>query len=477
MGWSDRYPWRNLVSEFAGMNTPAIGGYWEKSSFIWGESAGKGEIAQAMSPLGFPVQSIRLLDESEISSVFQYQGPIKVTDVSAPILRLRQLLHEQKDFLASELRVSMGFVSADCDEMIEGCISLLDRFSTTPSSEDSYAHQGRKIGVSDVPRGTIAAVLPQNAAFYMGLIVYLNAICSGNRVILRTPSGSYRLMAIFGELLSKAGFNPKSYCIVACDAKAFINECQSATHPILIHYFGSSQRAGDLLATTFNSGHDCLIDGEGNTWAYIDEDQNPDHIAEVVWRGAVRYNGQTCTSINGVVVHPNIASDFRKAILGRVASTDYGIDETADVGPLFGERQVESIEALAKLSKGRISRRGASHKNVASPLLVEDPDEDSEIVGSGLFGPALWVREGRWSDFVQLWRKNRYPLCASVFTDSDLIQAEAVHLPSLARLVLNGDPSLEDPLEPWGAYGRCGSNRVSDWPTKYQRQVQVDRPE
>jgi hypothetical protein len=79
------------------------------------------------------------------------------------------------------------------------------------------------------------------------------------------------------------------------------------------------------------------------------------------------------------------------------------------------------------------------------------------------------------SDFRQLWKVNRFPLCAAVLGKT--VDAEEwVRLGNLARLVVNGDPSLEDPLEPWGGYPSTGNNPVSGWYEKYRRQVQIDRP-
>lgn len=454
---------------------PSVGAYWDRSSLVWGKLAGSGEVAQNISPFGTDLQSIRLLDANELLSVFEETAS---DVVSPPVDNLSRLMRERRDELIRELRLSMGFSLVDTEEVFDGCISFLDRFDHDQSFDyREFSHGGRRIGLRRVPWGTIAAILPQNAAFYMGLIVLVNGLAAGNRVILRAPSGSYRLMAILGQLLIEAGFDPYTFCVVACDAGGFNDAWRKARHPVLMHFLGSSQRAADLLSQSFVAGKPCLIDGEGNGWIYVDQDQDPITAAWLVWHGAIRYNGQTCTSINGAVVHPAIDREFRLAVRELVAKTTFGIADSDQVGPLFNQRQVEAIEVLVQESGGRIGRVGQSKGNVCSPLLVEDPVVESDIVSRGVFGPVMWLRTGTWEDFRGLWRFNRYPLSTAILSFGEAIQEEAMQLPGASRVVLNGDPSFEDPLEPWGAYPSCGSNPVSNWIDKYYRVVQVDRAE
>jgi hypothetical protein len=73
-----------------------------------------------------------------------------------------------------------------------------------------------------------------------------------------------------------------------------------------------------------------------------------------------------------------------------------------------------------------------------------------------------------------LWRRNRYPLSAAIFSANADFEWWAPRLPNLSRLVLNNDPSIEYIHEPWGAYPSSGANAVGRWIDKYSRVVQVD---
>ena len=119
---------------------------------------------------------------------------------------------------------------------------------------------------------------------------------------------------------------------------------------------------------------------------------------------------------------------------------------------------------------------GSRDGNLLAPTLAAEPREDSELVSHGFFGAALWLAPGDIDRFAALWRRNRYPLCAGVLTRSGDPQRYLHGLPGVARLVVNGDPSVEYMYEPWGGYPASGANAVSYWHRKYLRTVQVDCP-
>jgi acyl-CoA reductase-like NAD-dependent aldehyde dehydrogenase len=108
--------------------------------------------------------------------------------------------------------------------------------------------------------------------------------------------------------------------------------------------------------------------------------------------------------------------------------------------------------------------------------VITDPATDSPLVREGFFGGGLWITAGDRDAFIALWQNNQYPLCASVLSPTADPAWWAARLPSVARLVINGDPSIEYIFEPWGGYPSSGMNSVGVWYEKYQRVVSIDAP-
>jgi acyl-CoA reductase-like NAD-dependent aldehyde dehydrogenase len=143
------------------------------------------------------------------------------------------------------------------------------------------------------------------------------------------------------------------------------------------------------------------------------------------------------------------------------------------IGALFDARQAAWCTSQMQESGGEIVLGGTSNGNYLPASLVEKPNLESALVREGLFGPALWIAPGTREDFVKLWPTNQYPLCAGTFSDSDQMWWLS-HLPNVARIVFNGDTSIEHIFEPWGGYPASGANTVSIWHEKYTRVVSVD---
>jgi acyl-CoA reductase-like NAD-dependent aldehyde dehydrogenase len=265
---------------------------------------------------------------------------------------------------------------------------------------------------------------------------------------------------------------------VLVSARTFVAALCESGHPILLHYLGSSAHASEILSAGFRAGKQVIIDGEGNAWVWVDGDVSPDRACDLLTSGALRYNGQTCTSVNGAIIHPGIYDQVRKCLAARWSGITFGNPLEADVqvGPLMTEEQAEQCLARIDGSGGKVVVGGHRSRNLLSPTLVANPAEDSELVSDGVFGNALWIAPGDMNFFAQLWGRNRYPLCAGILSGSADHRRHIRALPGLARLTVNGDPSLEYLYEPWGGYPASGMNGVGHWHHKYLRTVQVDHP-
>ena len=150
--------------------------------------------------------------------------------------------------------------------------------------------------------------------------------------------------------------------------------------------------------------------------------------------------------------------------------------ENVQVGPLFDSAQADRCLERMNTSGGEILCGGQTQGNLLLPTLVERPDPTSDLVREGLFGPALWIAPGERDEFAEWWLNNRFPLCAGVFSPTPEASWWQHRLPNLARLCINGDPSLEYPFEPWGGYPASGVNPVGTWREKYLRVLQIDAP-
>lgn len=458
------------------------------TSWVWGERAGKGAELSSPSPLdGLPLGRALQLDQNEIEALLAPLGtPFSISPEEAHAFaeRLHAELEQLSIPIFEALQRETGFVRADCAEVRDGILGFVRDFfeqGFVPPSEPEeqlYDAEGERRVIQQVtiPWGTIAVVLPASSALFLGVTCLLNALATGNRVILRFPAANPLSAALLGEAVERANPPATSVSVVMAPAKALIGAIHACNSPVLIHYLGSSRHAPALVSQGFESGQSVVTDGEGNTWLWVAPDADVSSAVEILTRGAVRYNGQTCTSVNGAIVHPSLYNPVREALIKRWGSLRAGspTKEEIEVGPLGDEDQAQWCLKRIESSGGQIVCGGKCEGNLLSPTLVEQPREDSELVTQGLFGPALWIAPGGEDDFVRRWGQNRFPLCAGVLASKVEGAAWAARLNNVARLVVNGDPSIEWTFEPWGGYPASGNNPVSFWADKYRRAVALD---
>ena len=427
-----------------------------------------------------------LSSQEELSGLL-HAAPGQVRLDGSALRKFCARLHAELLALRTELteaaRVETAFIASDCEELVDSSLEHVrgfpDHFAALQDAHSPLIRYGeRRIELADVPWGTVAVILPQSAFLYLAVTCMLNALAVGNRVILRAPGQSVRSAALLAEALDASYPPPGSVSIVLASGRAFVEAVCDSREPILLHYLGGSSHAPEIVSACFRAGKQVIVDGEGNAWVWVDRDVSPDLACDLLTSGALRYNGQTCTSVNGAVIHPGIYAEVRERLIQRWNSVTYG-DPTRpgiQVGPLMSEEQADQCLARMHASGAEILVGGRHDGSLLSPTLVAEPAADSELISHGFFACALWIVPGDLDSFARLWLRNRYPLCAGVLSGTTDPAPYLRALPGVARLVLNGDPSIEYLYEPWGGYPASGTNPVSHWHTKYLRTVQLDHP-
>lgn len=472
-------------------NLPNAGVLWPNSSLLGNRRGGQGELADISSPVnGTLIQRVSLLSQQEIASLAASilpPSPIEPEQLWGFTVRLYQALDAMRPLLVEALRLETGFVSEDAEELIAGSLAYVDRFCNLPSEvtepgalAQTYRQkeQTRQIHLTRAAWGTVVVILPQNAFLLLAVTTLLNALAAGNRVVLRAPLQSARSAALLAAAVEAAEPPHNAVSIVMTRAKELLAAFYSSPDACLIHFMGSSRHAPEIIADGFRHGKATVVDGEGNGWVWVGEDACPTTAARLLTAGAVRYNGQTCTSINGAMIHPDLYGQVRKLLTDHWKRLRCGdpLSEDVEVGPLFDVAQAEWCERQIKESGGAVLCGGRRQSNLLFPTLVENPLSTCGLVTEGLFGPALWISPAAADTFVDRWRQNRYPLCAGILSPSADPHLWSGRLQNLARLVVNGDISEEYLFEPWGGYPASGMNPVGSWKDKYQRVLQIDAP-
>jgi len=457
-------------------------------------AAGPGEssvLRDVISPVtGTVLGSVRLAGPLEIQRLLRERAgdtaPLDRREVLDFLHRLKeQLLAHQRELIRTTI-FETGFITADSREIVTAAIEFLADFETYAEDQagpptrvpHSYAGKSsREMLITHRPYRWIAAVVPQNASLTLGITIIASALYAGSRVLLRPSLQCGCTGALLAELVERSEPPGSSVLIVNCLATDFLDACYTAEQVDVIHYIGSNQFALPVLMDAYAARKLCLLDGQGNGMLYLDETFPIEHAVDIVTCGATRFNGETCTSVNGVLIQQEIYEPVRDALVdvfGALRVGDPTFPET-EIGPMFSREQAAGLaRALRAGSHMRLLCGGSAEGAYLAPAIVEGVVRDDLVVRQGLFGPALWIQPVRDGELFDWLRANQFPLGDAILsTRPELVRAFAAQSRA-ARICVNEDPSVESMFEPWGGYPPSGLNPVSIWIDKYRQAFQLD---
>jgi acyl-CoA reductase-like NAD-dependent aldehyde dehydrogenase len=399
--------------------------------------------------------------------------------------RLRARLEQERSRMIELTLLETGFPLEQCAETVDGAIEYLQYFDRHVRDQQALSlrvpHSYASVAVREMrllrrPYRRIAAMVPQNASLTLGVTIIASALHAGAAVLLR-PSLQ---CGVSGELLAglvEASQPPGSSVLIRNSlAREFLAAACVTDEIELIHYIGSNRHALDVFQEAFAADKVCLLDGQGNGMVYVDRSFPVEEAARLIVSGATRYNGETCTSINGVLVDEFVYPELRDAVVAEMRTLQVGDPRRSDtqIGPLFSEKQAEELLASLKIGAERMLCGGERTGAYCLPTIAEGVRDRSTLVREGLFGPALWLQSIERGTLPSWLRANRFPLSDTALAHDEAQVDLLVTHSRAARICINVDPSIESVFEPWGGYPGSGLNPVSAWPDKYRRVYQLD---
>jgi acyl-CoA reductase-like NAD-dependent aldehyde dehydrogenase len=443
-----------------------------------------------ISPVtGEVLERVRLATHEEILAAARRLGERPcATDPEAVFAFFHRLQQELRSRRAELVRVTIaetGFIVRDAEETVDAAIDFLGSFETyveqKPELEYLFPHSytsgsRRSMRLTSRPYRMVAAMVPQNASLTLGITIIASALFAGSRVLLRPSLQTAATGILLAEAVLASDPPDGRIDIVNCLASTFLEAACATEHVEVVHYIGSNRHAARVLGQTFAAGKLCLLDGQGNGILYVDETYSLEAAVRLITDAATRFNGETCTSVNGVLVeeamyrhlHASLAESFETLTVGNpfLAGTR--------VGPLFSEGQAQGLRGLLTEAHFRILAGGGVSGAYFDPAVVTGVRPEDPIVREGLFGPALWIEPVRWNDVPRWLHANWFPLSDTVLSARSEVIREFARLSRAPRICVNADPSIESMFEPWGGYPPGSLNPVSPWVEKYRQSYQVD---
>ena len=344
-------------------------------------------------------------------------------------------------------------VAAEEAKRIYGEIVPLDWL---PGNENRVAHVRR------VPLGPIAGISPFN--FPLNLVAHkvAPALAAGNPILVRPASQTPVSALILGQIVLDAGW-PKSGIAVLPSTTDTARPLVEDDRIKLLTFTGSpvvgwglKGRAGRKRVT---------LELGGNAAVIVNDDADVAYAAErVAWGGFV-YSGQTCISVQRVLVHESVYGAFVADLIRRVEALEVGdpLDEATDVGPLIDTASAERVEEWldeAKAAGAAVLTGGTRDGNLWRPTVLANLHEDLRVSCDEVFAPLVGVTP--FSDIaaaIAAAGRSEFGLQAGLFTHDLRVVDAAFDRIDVGGLMINDVPTFRVDHMPYGGVKSSGLGR------------------
>jgi glyceraldehyde-3-phosphate dehydrogenase (NADP+) len=203
----------------------------------------------------------------------------------------------------------------------------------------------------------------------------------------------------------------------------------------------------------------------GNAGVIVHSDADLAYAAQRCAIGGFSYAGQTCISVQRILVHRGTFSEFTSLLVEGVSKLKIGdpMDESTDVPPLIREEDAirvtewigDAVADGAKLLCG-----GKRHGSVVEPAVLTGTKPEMRVNCAEIFAPVVTVEPyDEFLDAVNQINNSPYGLQAGVFTDDARRVQAAFEELEVGAVVIGDVPSFRVDHMPYGGVKDSGLGR------------------
>jgi len=387
--------------------------------------------------------------------------------------RAAAIVAERRDDLALTIAAEAGKPLKTARVEAERCAQTLT-FSSVEARKltggtvpmDASAAGAGKLGVMlRVPYGVVGAISPFN--FPLNLVAHKlgPAIAAGNAVVLK-PAGQTPISALkLAAILQEAGLPDRWLSVIPGPGSEVGNAI--VEHPLTraITFTGSAPVGWDIrskvphkkVSLELGSNAPLIVDASGDWQTAADKAK----------LHAFSHAGQSCISIQRILVHEDVAEQFKARLVANTEALAVGdpLSEDSDVGPLISPDDRDRVkawidEAVASGAKLLTGGELVDDGRCLAPTLLEAPPKEAKVWCEEIFGPVATI--DTFSDFdeaLAMANDSKFGLQAGVFTRDVGKGLLAGRTLEFGGVLINEVPTFRADQQPYGGIKDSGNTR------------------
>ncbi|MCI1709427.1 MAG: aldehyde dehydrogenase family protein [Chiayiivirga sp.] len=315
-----------------------------------------------------------------------------------------------------------------------------------------------------VPIGPCSLISPFNFPLNLAAHKIAPAIAAGCTWVMkpasRTPIGAL----IMGEVLAETDLPPGVFSILPAhrDGADLFTEDDRLK---LLSFTGSPQVGWELKAKAGRKK--VVLELGGNAACLVDADQKDrlDHVVERLVFGAFYQSGQSCISVQRILIHADIYDTVRDKLVAAVKALKMGDPRLEDtfIGPMISEGEAKRLDGWVRnaVKAGATLLCGGQREGaMLQATLLENVPQTTEINCEEAFGPVAALY--RFDDFdaaLEQINASKFGLQAGLFTTNINKAMRAWDHLDVGGVVINDVPSWRVDNMPYGGVKDSGLGR------------------
>lgn len=437
---------------------------------------------------GEPVEIKSPFDRNVIAQVFQGQRKHLEAAIAAAVKafgttrrlpaferqrvlrRVAEAITERKEEFAHTMALEAGKPIRTARQEVERAI-----FTFTVAAEESTRIYGEYLPldwqeftagrwgiVRRFPLGPIAGITPFN--FPLNLVAHkvAPAIAAGCSMVLKPAPQTPLCALMLAEAVQQAGWPDGGLNVIPLsnnDAGAL-----NADDRIKLMSFTGSAAVGWEIKKKAGKKK-ILLELGGNAGVIVHSDADLEYAADRCVVGGFSYSGQTCISVQRILVERSAFEPFLDRLLAGVKELRSGdpLNESTDLGPMIRESDaIRASDWINEAQRGgaRILCGGKRSGSMLEPTVLTGTRPDMKVNAHELFAPVVTVEA--YDDFghaLQQINHSSYGLQAGIFTRDTKLLFQAYEELEVGSVIAGDVPTFRIDHMPYGGVKDSGLGR------------------
>ena len=312
------------------------------------------------------------------------------------------------------------------------------------------------------PLSPIAAITPFNFPVMLAAHKVAPAMACGASLTLKPPPQDPLTTEMLGEVVAASGYPAGGVNVVPCDLPV-AHQLVRDERVRMVSFTGSAKTGWAIRAQAGTKR--VALELGGNAGVIIEPDADLDRAVDRCAVGGYAYAGQSCISVQRILVHQDVYEEFLRRFVARVGKLKTGdpLDPATEVGPMIDEAAAQRAEAwiAAAVKDGaRIDVGGGRKGTVLEPTVLTRTKPGQQVNCEEVFAPVTTVTPyPNFAEALEVLNATSYGLQAGIFTrDVRRLMQAWDHL-DVGGVMGNDIPAFRVDRMPYGGAKASGLGR------------------